>query len=151
MTANGIFQIGVFFLALLAAVKPLGWYMARVYEGQSCGLDRLFSPIEHGIYRLCGVRPNEEMDWKTYGVGMLLFSAAGLLILYALQRLQDVLPLNPASFGAVAPDLAFNTAASFVTNTDWQAYGGESTLSYLVQMLGLTVQNFVSAATGMAF
>ncbi len=150
MTANGIFQIGVFFLALLAAVKPLGWYMARVYEGRFCGLDRLLGPVERVMYRLCGVRPNEEMDWKTYGTAMLLFNAAGLLALYALLRLQGSLPLNPVKFGAVAPDLAFNTAVSFATNTNWQAYGGESTLSYLVQMLGLTVQNFVSAATGMA-
>lgn len=150
MTLNAVLQIGVFFLVLLAAVKPLGWYMARVYEGRSCGLDRLLGSIERGMYRLGGIRPNEEMDWKTYGTAMLLFNAAGLLALYVLLRLQGSLLLNPASFGAVAPDLAFNTAASFVTNTDWQAYGGETTLSYLIQMLGLTVQNFVSAATGMA-
>ncbi len=150
MTVTGFFQIGVFFLTLLAAVKPLGWYMARVYEGQSCGLDRLLGSVERGIYRLCGVRPNEEMDWKTYGTAMLLFNAGGLLALYALLRLQGSLPLNPARFGAVAPDLAFNTAASFATNTNWQAYSGETTLSYLTQLLGLTVQNFVSAATGMA-
>jgi K+-transporting ATPase ATPase A chain len=150
MTLNGMFQIILYFIVLLGLVKPLGWYMARVYEGRPCGLDRIFSPVERLIYRLCSIRPADEMDWKTYGIGMLLFNAIGLLTLYALQRLQGVLPLNPASLGIVAPDLAFNTAASFATNTNWQAYGGESTLSYLTQMLGLTVQNFVSAATGMA-
>ena len=102
------------------------------------------------IYRLCGVRPADEMDWKNYGIAMLLFNAAGSCLLYGLQRLQGLLPLNPAKLDAVPPDLAFNTAASFATNTNWQAYGGETTLSYLTQMLGLTVQNFVSAATGMA-
>ena len=150
MTTNAILQVLVFFVVLLALVKPLGWYMARVYEGKPCGLDRLLGPVERAMYRLCGVRPADEMDWKRYGVAMLLFNAAGLLFLYGLQRLQSLLPLNPANLGAVAPDLAFNTAVSFVTNTNWQAYGGETTLSYLTQMLGLTVQNFVSAATGMA-
>jgi K+-transporting ATPase ATPase A chain len=150
MTINGLVQIGLYFVVLLALVKPLGWYMARVYEGRPSGLDCVLSPVEHLIYRLSGVRPTDEMDWKTYGIGMLLFNAVGLLTLYALQRLQGILPLNPASFGAVAPDLAFNTAVSFATNTNWQAYGGEATLSYLTQMGGLTVQNFVSAATGMA-
>ena len=147
---NGVFQILFFFLVLLALVKPLGWYMARIYEGKSFGLDRLLGPVERAVYRLCGIRPTDEMDWKTYSVAMLFFNAAGLLLLYAFQRLQAFLPLNPARLGAVPPDLAFNTAASFVTNTNWQAYGGETTLSYLTQMLGLTVQNFVSAATGMA-
>ena len=148
MTINGLVQIGLYFVVLLALVKPLGWYMARVYEGQPCGLDRVVGPLERLIYRLCG--ETEEMDWKTYGIAMLLFNAMGLVALYALQRLQAFLPLNPAGLGAVTPDLAFNTAASFATNTNWQAYGGETTLSYLTQMLGLTVQNFVSAATGMA-
>ncbi|HSB44520.1 MAG TPA: potassium-transporting ATPase subunit KdpA [Nitrospira sp.] len=150
MTINGLVQIGLYFVLLLALAKPLGWYMARVYEGQACGLDRVLGPLERLIYRLCGVRQTEEMDWKTYGIAMLLFNAMGLVALYALQRLQGFLPLNPAGLGAVTPDLAFNTAASFATNTNWQAYGGETTLSYLTQMLGLTVQNFVSAATGMA-
>jgi K+-transporting ATPase ATPase A chain len=150
MTINGLVQIGLYFVVLLALVKPLGWYMARVYEGQPCGLDRVVGPLERLIYRLCGVRETEEMDWKTYGIAMLLFNAMGLVALYALQRIQGFLPLNPAGLGAVAPDLSFNTAASFATNTNWQAYGGETTLSYLTQMLGLTVQNFVSAATGMA-
>ena len=150
MTINGLVQIGLYFVVLLALVKPLGWYMARVYEGQPCGIDRVVGPLERFLYRLCGVRQTEEMNWKTYAVAMLLFNAAGLFALYAYQRLQVFFPLNPQGFGAVAPDLAFNTAASFVTNTNWQAYGGETTLSYLTQVLGLTVQNFVSAATGMA-
>jgi len=143
-------QVLFFFGVLLACVKPLGWYMGRVYEAKPCGLNQLFGPIEHAMYRLCGIRSTDEMDWKTYSIAMLLFNAAGLLFLYGLQRLQALLPLNPAGFGPVPPDLAFNTAASFATNTNWQAYGGETTLSYLTQMLGLTVQNFVSAATGMA-
>jgi len=150
MTQNGFVQIGLYFVALLALVKPLGWYMARVYEGQPCGLDRVIGPLERLIYCLGGVRHTEEMDWKTYGMAMLLFNAMGLVALYALQRFQGFLPLNPAGLGAVTTDLAFNTAVSFATNTNWQAYGGETTLSYLTQMLGLTVQNFVSAATGMA-
>ncbi len=150
MMINGLVQIGLYFVVLLALAKPLGWYMARVYEGQPCGLDRVLGPLERLVYRLCGVRQTEEMDWKTYGIAMLLFNAMGLVAMYALQRLQGFLPLNPAGLGAVTPDLSFNTAASFVTNTNWQAYGGETTLSYLTQMLGLTVQNFVSAATGMA-
>lgn len=150
MTINGMVQIGLYFVVLLALVKPLGWYMARVYEGQACGLDRVVGPLERLVYRLCGVRETEEMDWKTYGIAMLSFNAMGLVALYALQRLQGFLPLNPAGLGAVTTDLAFNTAVSFVTNTNWQAYGGETTLSYLTQVLGLTVQNFVSAGTGMA-
>lgn len=150
MTFNGWLQIGLFFAVLAALVKPLGWYMARVYLEQPCGLDRLLDPCERALYRLCGVRFHDEMDWKTYAAAMLLFNAIGLVVLYALQRFQASLPLNPAAMRSVAPDLAFNTAASFTTNTDWQAYGGETTLSYLTQMVGLTVQNFVSAATGMA-
>jgi K+-transporting ATPase ATPase A chain len=150
MTLNGLSQIGLYFLALLALVKPLGAYMARVYQGQPCGLDRVLGPVERWIYRLCGVHQQEEQDWKTYGLAMLWLSGVGCVALYAVQRLQILLPLNPQGFGAVAQDLAFNTAASFTTNTNWQAYAGETTLSYLTQMLGMTVQNFVSAATGMA-
>ncbi len=150
MTINGFVQIGLYLIVLVALTKPLGWYMARVFEGQSVGLNRLFGSVERGIYRLCGIRENEEMGWKTYGITMLLFNAAGVLLLYGIQRLQAHLPLNPQNFGAVSPDLAFNTATSFVTNTNWQAYGGETTMSYLTQMVGLTVQNFVSAATGIA-
>jgi K+-transporting ATPase ATPase A chain len=151
VSLNGVAQIGLYVVALLALAKPLGLYMARVYEGKPLrGLDRALGPIERLIYRLCGVRAGEEMGWRTYAVGVLLFNALGLLAVYLLQRVQGMLPLNPAGLGAVAPDLAFNTAASFATNTNWQSYSGESTLSYLTQMLALTVQNFVSAATGMA-
>ena len=150
MTMNNMGQIILYFVVLLGLVKPLGWYMARVYEVKPCGLDRLLGPVERAVYRFCGIRPADEMDWKIYGIAMLVSNAAGLLFLYGLQRLQYLLPLNPAGLGVVSPDLAFNTAASFATNTNWQAYGGETTLSYLTQMIGLTVQNFVSAATGMA-
>ena len=150
MTANGSIQIGLYLVLLLALVKPLGWYMARVYQGEPIGLDRVLGPVERFLYRLAGVRPEQEMDWKQYAVAMLLFSAAGMLLLYALQRLQGWLPLNPAHMQAVSPDLALNTATSFATNTNWQSYSGETTMSNLVQMLGLTVQNFVSAAAGMA-
>jgi K+-transporting ATPase ATPase A chain len=150
MTANILIQVGLFVAVLLALVKPLGWYMARVYQGERCGLDRLFAPVERGLYRLAGVDSNHEMGWRSYAVAVLLFNAVGLIVVYLLQRLQAHLPLNPEGFAAVSPDLAFNTAASFVSNTNWQNYGGETTLSYLVQMLGLGVQNFVSAATGMA-
>jgi K+-transporting ATPase ATPase A chain len=150
MTTNAVLQVVVYFAVLLALVKPLGWYMARVYEGKPCGVDRLLGPIERAIYRLSGLRPTDEMDWKRYGMALLLFNAAGFMFLYGLQRVQGVLPVNPADLGAVEPGLAFNTAASFVTNTNWQAYGGETTLSHLTQMLGLTSQNFISAATGMA-
>jgi K+-transporting ATPase ATPase A chain len=150
MTINGLAQIGFFFAVLLALVKPLGWYMARVYEGKPCGLDWVLGPVEHSLYRFCGVRAHEEMDWKTYAVAVLLFNGTGVLALYGLQRLQTYLPFNPQHFAGVAPDTAFNTAASFVTNTNWQPYGGETTMSYLTQMLGMTVQNFMSAATGMA-
>ena len=150
MTAHGLLQIALYLLVLLALVKPLGWYMARVYENRPCGLDRLIGPLERVIYRLAGVRADDEMRWTTYAWAMLLFNALGLLAVFALELLQGMLPLNPQGLGAVKPDLAFNTAASFATNTNWQSYSGETTLSYLVQMLGLTVQNFVSAASGMA-
>ena len=150
MTLNGLTQVLFYFVVLLGLAKPLGWYMAQVYEGRSCGLDRIFSPIERLIYRLCQIDPADDMTWKTYASAMLLFNAVGMLFLYALQRVQGLLPLNPAGLGMVGPDLAFNTAASFASNTNWQSYGGETTLSYLTQLLGLTVQNFVSAATGMA-
>jgi len=150
MTANGSLQLGLYLLVLVALVKPLGWYMARVYEGKPCGLDRALGPLERLLYRLCGVRPDQEMGWKAYAVAMLLFNLLGLLVVYGLQRLQHLLPLNPQEMVAVSPDLAFNTAVSFATNTNWQNYGGESTLGYLTQMLGLSVQNFLSAASGMA-
>src|SRR5438094_2022205 len=150
MKANGTIQLLFYLVVLLALAKPLGAYMARVYEGRPFGLDRVLGRLERFIYRLAGVRPGEEMGWKAYAIAMLLFNAAGLLVVYALQRVQGVLPLNPQGFGAVSADSSFNTAASFATNTNWQGYGGESTMSYLTQMIGLTVQNFLSAATGMA-
>ena len=150
MTLNGYIQLGLYLVILLALAKPLGGFMARVYMGQPSGLDRVLGPLERLIYRLCGVRAEEEMGWKTYAIAMLLFNLLGFLAVYALQRLQGVLPLNPQGLGAVTPDSSFNTAVSFATNTNWQGYGGETTMSYLTQMLGMTVQNFVSAATGMA-
>jgi K+-transporting ATPase ATPase A chain len=150
MTLSGISQIIVYLVVLTLLVKPLGSYMARVYQGERVLLHRLFGPIERLIYRAAGVDPAGEMGWKTYAAAMLLFNAAGLLLVYALQRLQGFLPLNPRGLGAVSPDSSFNTAVSFTSNTNWQGYGGETTMSYLTQMLGLTVQNFVSAATGMA-
>ncbi len=150
MTYNGSLQITLFFLVLLALVKPLGDYMVNVYEGATTGLVGFLRPLERLMYRLCGVQPVDEMDWKTYGMAMLMFSAAGMVALYALQRFQSLLPLNPHGFNAVDPALAFNNAASYVTNTNWQAYSGETTMSHLTNMLGMTVQNFVSAATGMA-
>jgi potassium-transporting ATPase potassium-binding subunit len=150
MTLNGAVQIALFFVVLVALVKPLGAYMARVYQGRPILIDRLLGPVERLIYLVCGVQPAEEMRWTTYTIAFLVFSAVGLLVVYALQRVQGLLPLNPQNLGAVSPDLALNTAASFATNTNWQAYGGETTMSYLTQMLGMTVQNFVSAAAGMA-
>jgi K+-transporting ATPase ATPase A chain len=150
MTANGIVQILLFFGVVLALVKPLGLYVSRVLDGERTVLDPILRPVERAIYRLSGVDPDAEQHWTTYTAAMLLFNAAGLILLYGLQRLQHVLPLNPQGLGPVAPDLAWNTAVSFTTNTNWQAYGGESTMSYLVQMVGLTFHNFVSAATGIA-
>ncbi|MDG4881119.1 potassium-transporting ATPase subunit KdpA [Mesorhizobium sp. WSM4884] len=150
MTLNGWIQILLYCGILLLLVKPLGGYMHRVFSGDRTLLSSMLVPIERGLYRLAGTSEKEEQHWAVYATGMLLFNLAGLLVLYALQRLQGVLPYNPAGMTAVDPQLAFNTAASFVTNTNWQNYGGESTMSYLVQMAGLTVQNFVSAATGIA-
>ena len=150
MNANNLTQSLLFLAALLLCVKPLGIYMARVYEGKLTGLNKWFGPLERGFYKICGVKPEDEMGWKTYTVAMMLFNILGIVAVYALQRFQAVLPFNPTHMPAVPADLAFNTAVSFATNTNWQSYGGETTLSYLTQMLGLTVQNFVSAATGMA-
>ena len=150
MTFNGYVQIALFIVVLLALVKPLGIYMARVYEGQSVGINRVLGPFERLLYRLFGVRETDEMGWKGYALAVLLFNLMGLLVVYGLQRLQAVLPLNPQELGAVTPDSAFNTAISFASNTNWQGYGGETTMSYLTQMVALTVQNFLSAATGMA-
>ena len=150
MNTSAWMEIGLYFVVLIGLVKPLGWYMARVYAGQPCGLDRAIGPIERTLYRLSGVRQDEEMTWTTYAFATLVFNALGVVVVYLLQRTQNWLPMNPQNLGAVAPDLAYNTAVSFATNTNWQAYSGESTLSYFTQMIGLTVQNFVSAATGMA-
>src|SRR5262249_30717905 len=150
MTANAIFQLVLFVVVLVALVKPLGAYMARVYEGKPCGLDRVLGPLERLIYRLCGVDPTVEMTWQHYTYAVLAINFLGLLVVYALMRFQDVLPLNPQNMPATTPHLAFNTAVSFATNTNLQSYGGESTLSYLPQMLGLAVQNFLSAASGLA-
>jgi K+-transporting ATPase ATPase A chain len=150
MNAPGMIQMFLYLVALLVLVKPLGFYMARVYSGEPLPLHRLISPLERWIYRICGIRPDGEMTWKEYATALLLFNAAGALLLYLIQRSQAFLPLNPQQICAVAPDLAFNTAVSFVTNTNWQAYAGETAMSYLTQMIGLTVQNFVSAASGMA-
>jgi len=150
MSANGYLQLVFYVAVLLALAKPLGTYMARIYEGEPALLNRIGAPFERLIYRLCGIDPAEEMRWTQYAMAALWFSLLGTLAVYALQRLQLFLPLNPQALAAVTPDSAFNTAASFSTNTNWQGYGGESTMSYLTQMLALTVQNFVSAAAGMA-
>ncbi len=150
MTANAWLQLGLYLVVLIGLAKPLGSFMARVYEGDKHFLARWLGPVERLCYRVMGVSADEEMDWKRYSVAVLLFSFVGFLFAYGLQRLQGMLPLNPAGMGAVEQKIAFNTAVSFVTNTNWQAYGGEATMSYLTQMLALTVQNFVSAASGMA-
>ena len=150
MTINGWIQIAIYFAVLTALVVPLGRYMARVFEGERTFLSPVLRPVEALLYRVSGVDETREQHWITYTVAMLLFNAAGFALLYALLRLQHLLPLNPADMSAVPADLAFNTAVSFTTNTNWQNYGGESTMSYLSQMVGLTTQNFVSAATGIA-
>jgi potassium-transporting ATPase potassium-binding subunit len=150
MTLNGWIQIAVYFVVLTALVVPLGRFMARVFEGERTFLTPVMRPVEIGLYRVAGVDETREQHWITYAVAMLLFNAAGFLLVYALQRFQAMLPLNPADMSAVAPDLSFNTAVSFTSNTNWQNYGGESTMSYLTQMAALTTQNFVSAATGIA-
>ncbi|HKX01745.1 MAG TPA: potassium-transporting ATPase subunit KdpA [Methylomirabilota bacterium] len=150
MTTNGVMQLVIYMMVLLALAKPLGAYMARVYEGQRLALDRVLGWLERLIYRAGGIRPGEEMGWKTYAVAMLAFNLLSVVAVYLLQRAQAGLPLNPQGMAAVSPDSSFNTAVSFATNTNWQGYGGESTMSYLTQMLALTTQNFVSAASGMA-
>jgi potassium-transporting ATPase potassium-binding subunit len=150
MTFNSIMQIGFYFAVLLLLVRPLGRFMARVFQRERTFLDPVFGPVERLVYRLARINPDEEMDWKANAVAMLLFNAVGLFAVYALQRFQHLLPLNPQGLGVVTPDSAFNTAVSFASNTNWQGYGGETTMSYFTQMMGLTVQNFVSAATGMA-
>ncbi|OQA32404.1 MAG: Potassium-transporting ATPase A chain [Betaproteobacteria bacterium ADurb.Bin341] len=148
MTIHSWLLLVLFLAVLLAAIRPLGNYIANVMEGRPHWALRLGGPVEKRLYRLCGIRRDEEMPWLTYALALLLFNALGVLAVYGLQRLQLWLPLNPQQMANVSPDSAFNTAISFVTNTNWQGYGGEATMSYLVQMLGLAVQNFLSAATG---
>ncbi len=150
MNGPDFLQIAIYLIALIALAKPLGSYMARVYQDESVGLNRWFAGLERLCYRLSGVDPEQDMRWQQYALATLAFNLFGLLAVYGLQRFQDVLPLNPQALPAVPPDSAFNTAVSFATNTDWQGYSGEATMSYLTQMLGLNVQNFLSAASGMA-
>src|SRR5271169_5501230 len=150
MTANGWLQIGLFFLVLLAVTKPLGVFMTRVFAGEKTFLDPILRPIERLIYRLCGIDDTREMDWKEYAIAMLLYSCVSMLALYLIERVQQWLPWNPQHFAAVPAALAFNTAASFTTNTNWQNYAGESTMSYFTQMAGLAYHNFASAAVGIA-
>ncbi|RUU34965.1 potassium-transporting ATPase subunit KdpA [Mesorhizobium sp. M6A.T.Ce.TU.002.03.1.1] len=150
MTLNGWIQILVYCGIVILLVKPLGGYMYRVFSGERTFLSPILGPFERSLYRISGTSEREEQHWTSYAAALLFFNLAGFLVLYFLQRLQGSLPYNPAGMTAVEPGLAFNTAASFMTNTNWQNYGGESTMSYLVQMAGLTVQNFLSAATGIA-
>src|SRR5208337_2627512 len=150
MTLYDIIMAIIFFAILLALAVPLGKYMAKVFSGERTFLSPAIQPLERLIYRLCGVDETEEMPWKRYAWAFVVFNIIGILFLLLLQMLQGYLPLNPQKFPGVRWDTALNTAVSFVTNTNWQAYGGESTMSYLTQMFGLTVQNFVSAGIGMA-
>ncbi len=150
MTPVGIQQIILFCATVTLTAIPLGLYMARIYQGERSWASVLLGPVERGLYRLCGIRPDQEQRWTSYAFSLLAFNLAGILVMYAILRLQAWLPLNPAAESAVPPDLAFNTAISFATNTNWQNYGGESTMSTLSQMLGMTVHNFTSAATGMS-
>ncbi len=150
MTLVGWAQIALMLALVLGCAIPLSKFIADVYAGERNFLSPVIGPVERGFYRLAGVDPAREQDWFVYTIAMLTFSIAGFLLLYGVQRLQGLPPLNPRGFDAVAPDLAFNTAISFITNTNWQNYAGETTMSHLTQMLGLTVHNFVSAATGLA-
>jgi K+-transporting ATPase ATPase A chain len=150
MSANGYVQLLIYGAVLLALVQPLGAYMARIFEGQPALLNRIGAPLEKLLYRICGVDPAREMRWTQYALALLAFNLLGAAALYILQRVQWLLPFNPRGFAAVPPDLAFNTAAGFITTADWQSYAGEATLSYLVQMAGLSVQNFLAAASGIA-
>ena len=148
MTFNGWLQIALYAVLIVLIAKPLGGYMTSVFNGERTFLRPIVRPLEVGIYKICGVREDDEQHWVTYAVAMLAFSFAGFVIMYAIQRLQNVLPLNPAGQDAVSPDLAFNTSVSFMTNTNWQSYVPETTMSYLTQMIALTVHNFVPAAAG---
>ncbi len=148
MTANGWLQIAIYLLVLLAITKPMGVFMARVFAGEKTFLDPVLRPVERLLYRVCGIDDTREMDWKEYTIAMLLFSSVGMLTLYLIERVQQLLPWNPQHFATVPTDLAFNTAASFLTNTNWQNYAGESTMSYFTQMAGLAYHNFASAGVG---
>src|SRR6202166_2054230 len=151
MTINGWLQIFIFLALIFAVTKPLGVFMARVFAGERTFLDPVLRPIERLLYRVTGVDESHEMRWTEYATTMLVFSAVSMLVLYLIQRIQEMLPFNPQHFGAVTPEhLAFNTAASFTTNTNWQAYSGETTMSYFTQMAGLAYHNFVSAAVGIS-
>jgi len=148
MSANGWFQIGVFLLVIFLITKPLGGFLARVFSGEKTFLDPVLRPIERLIYRLTKIDEKHEMRWTEYAIAMLLFSGVSMALLYLMERVQKFLPLNPQKFANLEPGLAFGTAASFTTNTNWQAYSGESTMSYLTQMAGLAYHNFASAAVG---
>lgn len=150
MSTPAMLQLGLFLVVLIALAWPLGAYMTRIMQGDNVGPARFFAPLERAFYRLAGIKQDEEMGWRGYAVALILFNVLGVIAVYALQRLQGALPFNPQAMAAVSSDSSFNTAISFVTNTNWQGYGGETTMSYLTQMLGLTVQNFLSAATGAA-
>src|SRR5665213_2227396 len=152
MTSIGILQTAVYFVIILALTKPVGLFMAKLFEGKRTFLHPILRPLERVVYKLCGVDEAAEQRWTQYAGSLLAFSAVSFLFAYVIQRLQAYLPLNPQNFGTpvMTPDLAFNTAVSFLTNTNWQAYSGETTMSYFVQMTVLTVQNFVSAAVGVA-
>ena len=151
MTVHGWMQLILYVAVVIGLAKPLGAFMARVYEFKGLfGVERVVGPVERVLYRAIGVGQRDEQDWKQYAVACLAFNLVGLIAVYVLQRVQHLLPLNPAGMSPVSADSSFNTAVSFATNTNWQGYGGESTMSYLTQMVALTVQNFVSAATGMA-
>ena len=150
MTANGWFQIAFYLLVIFLLTKPLGIFMARVFSGEKTFLDPVLRPVERLVYRLTGVDEKQEMRWTEYAGAMLLFSGVSMALLYLLERSQKWLPLNPQKFGNLEPGLAFGTAASFTTNTNWQAYVPETTMSYLTQMLTLAYHNFFSAAAGIA-
>lgn len=150
MNVMDIVQLVLYIIVLIVLARPLGRYMAKIYMGERTFMDRVFGPVERLTYRLSGIDASHEMSWKEYTGAVLLFNVLGMIILFLIEVMQGALPLNPEHFGALAPDLAFNTAASFVSNTNWQAYAGESTMSYFTQMVGLSVQNFLSAGTGIA-
>lgn len=150
MTVQGWLLIAAFVGILLALTKPMGLWLFAIYEGRRTALHAVLGPVERGFYRLSGIRPDEDQSWRRYAVHMLVFNGTLLLLTYVMLRAQALLPLNPLGHGAVSEHLAFNTAVSFTTNTNWQSYGGESTMSNLSQMLALTIHNFLSAATGIA-